>query len=98
MATLLRVRSAAAADGMAVFPGLLTDWRAWAAVWLAAETADAGATDVLVWAAMDCPGGWSVSATDPAQTDVLGRTAGRRVRPLDAALMISLVRLIGPRR
>ncbi len=54
-----------AADGMAVFPGPLTDGRAWAAVWSAAETADAGPTDVLVWAAMDCPGGWSISAAVP---------------------------------
>ena len=84
-----------AADGMAVFPGPLTDGRAWAAVWSAAETADAGPTDVLVWAAMDCPGGWSISATDPAATYVLGRMAGQRIRPLDAAPVISLAWLIG---
>jgi Enoyl-CoA hydratase/isomerase len=84
-----------AADGMAVFPGPLTDGRAWAAVWSAAETADAGPADVLVWAAMDCPGGWSISATDPAATYVLGRMAGQRIRPLDAAPVISLAWLIG---
>ena len=85
-----------AADGMAVFPGPLTDGRAWAAVWSAAETAGAGPADVLVWAAMDCPGGWSISATDPAATYVLGRMAGQRIRPLDAAPVISLAWLIGP--
>jgi hypothetical protein len=74
-----------AADGLAVFPGPLTDGRAWAAVWPAAETADAGPTDVLALAAMDCPGGWSISPTDPAATYVPGRMAGRRIRPLDAA-------------
>ena len=50
---------------------------------------------MLVWAAVDCPGGWSISATDPAATYVLGRMAGQRIRPLDAAPVISLAWLIG---
>ena len=84
-----------AADGMAVFPGPLADERAWAAVWSPAQTADAGPADVLVWAAMDCPGGWSVSAADPDAIYVLGRMAGQRIRPPDSGPVISLAWLIG---
>jgi hypothetical protein len=40
------------------------------------------------------PGGWSISATDPAATYVLGRMAGQRIRPPDAAPVISLAWLI----
>ena len=36
-----------------------------------------------------------MSATDPAATYVLGRMAGQRIRPLDAAPVISLAWLIG---
>jgi hypothetical protein len=57
-----------AGDGMRIFPGRLPDGRT-AAPWLAADPVG----PELVWAALDCPGGWSVPLED--RPYVLGRLA-----------------------
>ena len=58
------------ADGLRVFPGPLPDGRN-AAPWTVPD--DIGAE--TVWAALDCPGGWS--ALHSGRTFVLGRIAAR---------------------
>lgn len=55
-------------DGMAIFPGPLPDGRT-AAPWLV----PADVSPVTMWAALDCPGGWSVLSE--ARPYVLGRIA-----------------------
>ncbi|MDM4720578.1 hypothetical protein QTQ03_13670 [Micromonospora sp. WMMA1363] len=55
-------------DGLRIFPGPLPDGRT-AAPFRVPDEADA----VTVWAALDCPGGWSVIA--PGRPYVLGRIA-----------------------
>ncbi|MEV6376089.1 PaaI family thioesterase [Micromonospora musae] len=60
------------ADGLRIFPGRLPDGRT-AAPFRAPEQVG-GAT---VWAALDCPGGWSVIA--PGRPYVLGRMAARLI-------------------
>ncbi len=54
------------ADGLRIFPGPLSDGRT-AAPFRAPEEADV----VTTWAALDCPGGWSVIA--PGRPYLLGR-------------------------
>jgi hypothetical protein len=56
------------ADGLRIFPGPLPDGRT-AAPFRVPDDVDA----VTVWAALDCPGGWSVIA--PGRPYVLGRIA-----------------------
>lgn len=56
------------ADGLRIFPGRLPDGRT-AAPFRVPDGVDA----VTVWAALDCPGGWSVIA--PGRPYVLGRIA-----------------------
>ncbi|MEU5565914.1 hypothetical protein [Micromonospora musae] len=60
------------ADGLRIFPGRLPDGRT-AAPFRAPEQVG-GAT---IWAALDCPGGWSVIA--PGRPYVLGRMAARLI-------------------
>ena len=63
-------------DGLAVHPGPLADGRV-AAVWTPPSD-----DEVLVWAALDCPGGWASALVD--RPLVLGRMALERradVRP-----------------
>lgn len=55
-------------DGLRVFPGPLDDGRV-----AAPFTAPAEVTPETVWAALDCPGGWSVLS--PGRPFVLGRMA-----------------------
>jgi hypothetical protein len=55
-------------DGLRIFPGRLPDGRT-AAPW----TVPAGATTETVWAALDCPGGWTVLGE--GRVFVLGRMA-----------------------
>jgi len=57
----------AVGDGLRLFPGPVGDGRT-AAVW----TAPADVSAPMVWAALDCPGGWTI-ITDPARPYVLGR-------------------------
>jgi hypothetical protein len=57
-------------DGLRIFPGLLPDGRT-AAPW----TVPTDVTAVTLWAALDCPGGWSIIA--PGRPYVLGRMAAR---------------------
>ncbi len=57
-------------DGLRIFPGPVGDGRV-AAAWEAPD----GVDEVTVWAALDCPGGWSVIA--PGRPYVLGRMAAR---------------------
>jgi hypothetical protein len=58
------------ADGLGVFPGVLADGRT-AAPW----RVPADVSEVTVWAALDCPGGWSVIAPAGGRPYVLGRIA-----------------------
>ncbi|MGV9215534.1 hypothetical protein ACTFTM_27070 [Micromonospora sp. RB23] len=55
-------------DGLRIFPGRLPDGRT-AAPFRAPERVD----DATVWAALDCPGGWTVLASD--RPYLLGRIA-----------------------
>lgn len=64
------------ADGLRIFPGRLPDGRT-----AAAFRAPAAVEAATVWAALDCPGGWSVIA--PGRPYVLGRIAAA-VRALPA--------------
>ena len=57
-------------DGLRIFPGPLPDGRV-AAPW----TAPADVSSVTAWAALDCPGGWSIIA--PGRPYVLGRMTAR---------------------
>lgn len=57
-------------DGLRLFPGFLSDERS-AAPW----TVPADVSVPTVWAALDCPGGWSALHT--GRTFVLGRIAAR---------------------
>jgi hypothetical protein len=59
-----------AGDGLGLFPGVLPDGRT-AAPFVVGEDM----SPVLVWAALDCPGGWSVPMQ--ARPYVLGRIAAR---------------------
>lgn len=59
-----------AGEGLRIFPGPLTDGYT-AAPW----EVPAGADEVTVWAALDCPGGWSIIA--PGRPYVLGRITAR---------------------
>lgn len=56
------------ADGLRIFPGRVTDGRTAAPFVVPAEV-----TPATVWAALDCPGGWSIIA--PGRPYVLGRMA-----------------------
>ncbi|TDC36050.1 hypothetical protein E1211_14535 [Micromonospora sp. 15K316] len=60
-------------DGLRIFPGRLADGRT-AAPFRAPEQV----TGATAWAALDCPGGWSVIA--PGRPYVLGRMAARVIR------------------
>ncbi len=64
-------------DGLRVWPGRLPDGRV-AAVWTPRDD-----DPVLLWAALDCPGGWSVPDL-PGRPMVLGRMALRRLGPVVA--------------
>jgi hypothetical protein len=57
-------------DGLAVYPGGLPDGRT-AAPWRVPDDVSA----VTMWAALDCPGGWSVIAPAGGRPYVLGRLA-----------------------
>ena len=57
-------------DGLGLRPGLLTEGRS-ACTWTPADD-----DPVLVWAALDCPGGWSADL--PGRPMVLGRMALER--------------------
>ena len=54
-------------DGLGLLPGRVSDGLV-ATVWTPAES-----SDVMVWAALDCPGGWSADL--PGRPMVLGRMA-----------------------
>ncbi|MEV4198799.1 hypothetical protein [Micromonospora globbae] len=58
------------ADGLRIFPGRLPDGRTAAPFHVPEQV-----TEATVWAALDCPGGWSVIA--PGRPYVLGRIAAR---------------------
>ena len=62
------------ADGLGLQPGPLRDGRV-AAVWTPADD-----DPVLVWAALDCPGGWSADVV--GRPMVLGRIALTRTGPV----------------
>ncbi|GII21028.1 hypothetical protein [Planosporangium mesophilum] len=57
-------------DGMRLFPGRLPDGRT-AAPWIVPEDVE----PTLMWAALDCPGGWSIGMEN--RPYVLGRMAAR---------------------
>jgi hypothetical protein len=57
-------------DGLRLFPGRLPDGRC-AAAWVVPEDIEA----TLVWAALDCPGGWSIALE--SRPYVLGRLSAR---------------------
>jgi hypothetical protein len=57
-------------DGLRLFPGRLADGRT-AAPWVVPDDVEPR----LMWAALDCPGGWSVAAED--RPYVLGRLTAR---------------------
>jgi hypothetical protein len=59
-----------AGDGLRIFSGTLPDGRT-AAPW----SAPADVSSITVWAALDCPGGWSIIA--PGRPYVLGRMTAR---------------------
>ncbi|MGW4466698.1 hypothetical protein [Micromonospora sp. NBC_01796] len=61
------------ADGLGIFPGPVSDGRT-AAPW----TVPADVSPAMVWAALDCPGGWAIIG--PARPYVLGRIAVQPVR------------------
>jgi hypothetical protein len=58
----------AAGDGLRIFPGPVGDGRT-AAPW----TVPAEVNELSIWAALDCPGGWSIIT--PGRPYVLGRIA-----------------------
>jgi hypothetical protein len=58
-------------DGLRIFPGPLGDGRSVAAPWRVPE----GVSELTVWAALDCPGGWAI--IQPGRPFVLGRMAAR---------------------
>jgi hypothetical protein len=57
-------------DGLRLFPGRRPDGRT-----AALFTAPAGCSPLLLWAALDCPGGWAVPQEE--QPHVLGRITAR---------------------
>jgi hypothetical protein len=57
-------------DGLRLFPGRLPDGRT-AAPWIVPDDIE----PTLVWAALDCPGGWAIPMED--RPYVLGRMSGR---------------------
>jgi len=59
-----------AGDGLRVYPGRINGGRT-AAVWQVPDEVN----DELVWAVLDCPGGWAVE--QESQPHVLGRLAAR---------------------
>jgi hypothetical protein len=59
------------ADGLRIFPGPRSDGRGTAAPWPVAD----GVSEVTVWAALDCPGGWAIIT--PGRPYLLGRMAAR---------------------
>lgn len=58
-------------DGLRIFPGPLGEPGRVAAAWEAPADVD----EVTVWAALDCPGGWTIIA--PGRPYVLGRITAR---------------------
>jgi hypothetical protein len=77
-------------DGLGLHPGALPEGVGWAAVWASPASDTDNPNDVLAWAAMDCPAGWAVNATDPDGVHVLGRMTGTVLRPLPSGPVISL--------
>ncbi|HEX5740399.1 MAG TPA: hypothetical protein VFY17_02455 [Pilimelia sp.] len=74
-----------AGDGLGIFPGPVGDGRVAAPFAVGAEV-----TPPLVWAALDCPGGWSVIA--PGRPYVLGRittTVHALPRPGTTAVVVA---------
>ncbi|GAA1787651.1 hypothetical protein GCM10009682_07040 [Luedemannella flava] len=61
-------------DGLRLFPGRVDDTRT-ATPWVVPDDVD----EVLVWAALDCPGGWAVPLE--ARPYVLGRITASVVKP-----------------
>jgi hypothetical protein len=73
-------------DGLRIFPGLVTGRRLVAGTWRPDVTLlDEGAKWVraeFVWAALDCPGGWSLFAFGGLRTILLGRFTVRLLLPI----------------
>ena len=64
-------------DGLGIFPGPVSGRELVAAPW----TAPADVSDLLVWAALDCPSGWAVDEFSRSGV-LLGRLAARVVAPV----------------
>ena len=74
--------------GLRIFAGPLPDGEMLAAPWLPPSWAadEHGLVrPEFVWAALDCPGGWSLHVEMPGRHAVLGRLAARLIAPAVAA-------------
>ncbi len=72
-------------DGLRIFPGWVDGRDVVAAPWTpdASLAGDDGTVrPEIVWAALDCGGGWAVMTEAPDQPIVLGRLAARLVAPI----------------
>jgi hypothetical protein len=74
-------------DGMRLFPGPVDGRSVSAAPWVASPRfagEDESLRHEFVWAALDCPSGWSTSDLASGRPLVLGRISARLVRPVVA--------------
>lgn len=76
-----------AGDGMRIFPGTMKGKNMVAApwvpeVWLTGD--DGGVRTELIWAALDCPGGWALTDFVPGKLARLGTMTARVLRGIEA--------------
>jgi len=73
-------------DGLRIFPGLVADRQLVAGTWRPDVTLVDPQTRTIrpefVWAALDCPGGWSLLAFGGLGTILLGRLTARVMQPV----------------
>ena len=72
-------------DGFRIFGGPVGDGDRMAAAWVPPEWAAGDGGSVrpeFAWAALDCPGGWSLHVEMPGRHAVLGRIAARLIAPV----------------
>jgi len=74
-------------DGFRIFGGPAGEGDTMAAAWVPpawASDEDGHVRPEFVWAALDCPGGWSLHVEMPGRHAVLGRLAARLIEPARA--------------
>jgi hypothetical protein len=74
-------------DGFRIFGGSVGEGDTMAAAWIPpvwASAEDGHVRPEFVWAALDCPGGWSLHVEMPGRHAVLGRLAAKLIEPVRA--------------